>query len=103
MLQCRACLRYHLTDPTDELAGMVCLHRQYFMFQNAFNCFLDGVMTSYCKNKEECQRQMLLKEFDGCVNFIADCSCCDICEVKCTCMKCSSTMHYKQSRLSQSY
>ena len=51
--------------------------------------FLDDAMTGYCKNKAVCRRRMLLKEFDGQVNFVADCSCCDVCQVKCTCMKCT--------------
>lgn len=64
-------------------------HAILYYGPNPSNRFLDDAMTDYCKNKEVCQRRMLLKEFDGHVNFVADCSCCDVCQVKCTCMKCT--------------
>ena len=53
------------------------------------NRFIDDSMKDYWKNKEKCRRELLLKDFDGSVGFCAHCSCCDICELTCTCPSCS--------------
>ncbi len=49
------------------------------------NRFLDEHMKDYCKNKDTCRREMLLKDFDGQFDSVILCSCCDVCELKCTC------------------
>lgn len=53
------------------------------------NRFLDEGMKDYCKNKDRCRRQLLLHDFDGDIDFDSNCSCCDICTLKCTCSVCS--------------
>ena len=53
------------------------------------NRFIADSMKDYWKNKEKCKRELLLKDFDGSVEFCAHCSCCDICELTCTCTSCS--------------
>ena len=53
------------------------------------NRFVDDTMKEYSKNKDKCRRELLLKNFDGCVDFGHNCSCCDICELTCTCLQCS--------------
>ena len=44
------------------------------------NRFLDESMKGYCKNKEECRRKLLLRDFDGSSELKVTSSCCDICE-----------------------
>ena len=52
--------------------------------------YTDDAMKSYCANKDTCRRNMLLREFCGkYINaHINRCSCCDVCEQQCKCMKC---------------
>ena len=54
------------------------------------NQFLDVAMKEYCKNRDRCRRQMLLKNFDGDIDSVVQCSCCDVCERKCVCSNCVS-------------
>ena len=54
------------------------------------NQFVDDTMKAYTKNKEICRRQMLLKDFDGSVDFCVSCTCCDVRETKCKCPNCCS-------------
>ncbi len=55
---------------------------------HASHRFQDEAMKEYCKNKDKCRREILLQDFDGCVNLGVNCSCCDICERKCSCPLC---------------
>ena len=51
----------------------------------------DEAMKEYCKNKTTCRRKMLLKEFDCPTDDISNnslCTCCDVCELQCTCSLC---------------
>ena len=52
--------------------------------------FIDNAMKSYCANEDICRRDMLLCQFSGdYVNVHSNtCSCCDVCEQHCTCLKC---------------
>ena len=53
---------------------------------------IDENMKEYCANKGSCRRYMLLKHFDSDFqrNSTASlCSCCDVCERECVCIKCS--------------
>ena len=52
---------------------------------------LDEEMKEYCHNKESCRRKLLLSYFSSDVHetFTAHCSCCDVCERKCSCSTCS--------------
>lgn len=48
-------------------------------------------MKEYCSNKDQCRRVMLLKHFEEKHLKEQDqdlCTCCDICERKCTCSRC---------------
>lgn len=51
------------------------------------NRFLEESMKEYVKNKEICRRAMLLKDFDGDVDFCISCSGCE-----CTCQSCISAV-----------
>ena len=54
------------------------------------NQFIEESMKEYTKNNEMCRREILLKDFDGSVGVCtSSCSCCDVCESKCTCTNCS--------------
>ena len=53
------------------------------------NRFVEDSMKEYIKNKEKCRREMLLADFDGSFDLCVSCTCCDICENKCTCYRCS--------------
>ena len=47
-------------------------------------------MKDYCRLKDSCRREFLLKDFDGEQNFmITRCKCCDICGLICECIDCS--------------
>ena len=51
----------------------------------------DEAMKKYCKNKTKCRRMILLQEFDFPINDTRTtslCSCCDVCELTCTCSLC---------------
>jgi len=51
----------------------------------------DDLMKKYCKNKVVCRRDILLKDFDRPPSgHTVDplCACCDVCDVKCTCVSC---------------
>ena len=51
---------------------------------------IEESMKEYTKNNEMCRREILLKDFDGSVGgCTSSCSCCDVCESKCTCTNCS--------------
>ncbi len=50
---------------------------------------VEGNMKFYCKNKETCRRQLLLKDFDQVdVSIVSDCFCCDVCATSCKCELC---------------
>lgn len=54
------------------------------------NRFLDISIKEYLKNKDECRRKVLLRDFDSSDEGLnTTCSCCDLCEIKCTCVQCS--------------
>ena len=53
------------------------------------NRFVDDAMKEYLKNKDKCRRELLLRNFDGNVDLCHNSSCCDICELACTCLRCS--------------
>ena len=63
----------------------------------ARNIESDENMKEYCANKGSCRRYMLLKHFDSDFqrNSTASlCSCCDVCERECVCIKCSDKKNY---------
>ena len=66
-------------------------------YRNADFAFVaeDSAIKTYCKNEEQCRRQLLLNDFDH-EDEIAptgSCNCCDICASKCCCIKCKITLH----------
>ena len=50
------------------------------------NRFVDNAMKEYSKNKDKCRHELLLRNFDGSVDYCHNCSCCDICELASTCL-----------------
>ena len=51
------------------------------------NQFIEESMKEYTKNNEMCRHEI---DFDGSVGVCtSSCSCCDVCESKCTCTNCS--------------
>lgn len=53
------------------------------------NRFLEKPMKKYCKNRTLCRRQLILQEFDAPFDCVVNCTCCDVCELSCTCPSCS--------------
>ena len=47
-------------------------------------------MKEYCRNKKECRRRLLLKDFDDCSveTETQTCQCCDVCSIQCQCTDC---------------
>ena len=62
---------------------------KYYVTTHPENRFVDNAMKEYSKNKDKCRRELLLTNFDGSVDFCHNSSCCDICELACTCLRCS--------------
>ena len=54
--------------------------------------FVSSQMIKYCINKERvCRRNILFEDFNDCQSIVLEslCLCCDICQEKCSCDKCS--------------
>ena len=60
-----------------------------YTIKHPSNRFLDAQIKEYLKNKDECRCEVLFRDFDGSEEFDATCSCCDVCELKCSCTLCS--------------
>ena len=62
-----------------------------YLVSHPSNRFVDTSMKEYCRMKDECRRKVLLKDFDGPEEFgiTCTCSCCDVCELNCSCLQCS--------------
>ena len=53
---------------------------------------IDKDMKTYCKNKESCRRELLMKDFDRDPSGVVtsnDCKCCDLCASRYKCAQCS--------------
>ena len=68
-------------------AGRDGLPAQALLFPTT-NRFMDENMKEYVHNKDTCRRHLLLQDFDGHVEYTRNCSCCDICKQRCTCINC---------------
>ena len=52
----------------------------------------DESMRDYCRNKNSCRREVLLKDFDAqscSYSTVGSCACCDVCTLKCMCTQCT--------------
>ena len=54
---------------------------------------VDETMRLYCKMRDGCRREILLKDFDKESEpvVLVKCKCCDLCALTCTCSSCSRT------------
>ena len=55
--------------------------------------WVDETMRLYCKMRDGCRREILLKDFDKESEpvVLVKCKCCDLCALTCTCSSCSRT------------
>ena len=63
----------------------------YFSNLELASTTMTSEMKEYCRNKKECRRKVLLKDFDdsGAETETVGCQCCDVCSVQCACSSCN--------------
>ena len=63
----------------------------YFSNLELASTTMTSEMKEYCRNKKECRRKVLLKDFDdsGAETEAVGCQCCDVCSVQCACSSCN--------------
>ena len=78
-----------------ELEGMGNKQKLYCKYYGGNNFkfdLIDTEMKTYCKNKESCRRELLMKDLDRDPSGVItanDFKCCDLCASRCKCAQCS--------------
>ena len=59
-------------------------------YQNGDQQLTSAKIMEYCKNRNECQRELLFRDFYkyNCSDAPHGCLCCDLCALKCECVSC---------------
>ncbi len=70
------------------------LHTEAILYnKSSIGLHVSEQMKDYCRNTIKCRREVLFEDFDDTSLYSSHqalmCTCCDLCELKCTCKECN--------------